>query len=129
MSRIAVVVINALDPDLVADFWCAALGWRRSAEQEEGLVSIEPLDGSWPTIDVAKVPDRKAGFNRLHLDLRADGASFENELERLLKIGATRADVGQPDDADWEVLADPEGNEFCLLRRTVEEVGAPRPRS
>jgi hypothetical protein len=125
-SRIAVVVINAIDADLVADFWCAALGWKRSDAQDEDVVSIEPVDGSWPTIDFAKVPDRKSGFNRLHLDLRADGVSFEHELDRLLKLGATPADVGQPDDVSWEVLADPEGNEFCLLRQTVEEVSAGR---
>jgi Glyoxalase-like domain len=125
-SRIAVVVINAIDADLVADFWCAVLGWKRSAVQDEGVLSIEPVDGSWPTIDVATVPDRKSGINRLHLDLRADGVSFDHELDRLLKLGATRVDVGQPRDATWEVLADPEGNEFCLLRRTVEEVSADR---
>jgi hypothetical protein len=124
-SRIAVVVINAIDADLVADFWCAVLRWRRSDEPDEGLVSIEPLDGSWPTIDIATVPDRKSGFNRLHFDLRADGDSFERELDRLLKLGATHADVGQPADATWVVLADPEGNEFCLLRRTVQEVAEP----
>jgi hypothetical protein len=121
-SRLAVVVVNALDPDLLADFWCAVLGWQRSDEREEDLVTIEPADGGWPTIDFAKVPDRKTGVNRLHLDLRADGGTFEQELDRLLKLGATRADVGQPADVSWEVLADPEGNEFCLLRRTVGEV-------
>jgi catechol 2,3-dioxygenase-like lactoylglutathione lyase family enzyme len=123
-SRIAVVAVNVIDADLVADFWCAVLGWKRSDAQDEDIVSIEPVDGSWPTIDFVTVPDRKTGINRLHLDLRADGVSFEHELDRLLKLGATRADVGQPDDVTWEVLADPEGNEFCLLRHTVEEVSA-----
>ena len=126
MARIAVVVVNVIDADLVADFWRAALGWKRSDAQEEDVVSIEPADGSWPTIDFAKVPDRKSGINRLHFDLRADGVSFQHELDRLLKLGATRVDVGQPEDVSWVVLADPEGNEFCLLRRTVEEVSADR---
>jgi catechol 2,3-dioxygenase-like lactoylglutathione lyase family enzyme len=125
-SRIAVVTINVIDADVVAHFWCAALGWKRSDAQDEDVVSIEPVDGSWPTIDLVTVPDRKNGINRLHFDLRADGVTFEHELDRLLKLGAVRVDVGQPDDATWVVLADPEGNEFCLLRRTVEEVSAGR---
>jgi catechol 2,3-dioxygenase-like lactoylglutathione lyase family enzyme len=120
-SRIATVAINAIDAHLVADFWCGVLGWRR-VDDDDGLVSIEPDDGSWPTIDVITVPDGKTTFNRLHFDLRADGSSFEDELERLFSLGATRADVGQPDDVSWVVLADPEGNEFCLLSRTVQEV-------
>jgi predicted enzyme related to lactoylglutathione lyase len=124
-SRIAVVAINALDPDLVAEFWCAVLGWNRT-EQDDEMISIAPADGSWPTIDVPKVPDGKSVVNRLHFDLRADGISFEEELERLLSLGATRVDVGQPDDAPWIVLADPEGNEFCLLPRTVQEVSRER---
>jgi catechol 2,3-dioxygenase-like lactoylglutathione lyase family enzyme len=121
-SRIAVVVINVIDAELVADFWCAVLGWRRSAAQDEDVISIEPSDGSWPAIDLVRVPDRKAVVNRLHFDLRADGTTFDDELDRLLALGATRADVGQPDDVTWVVLADPEGNEFCLLSRTAQEV-------
>ena len=125
-SRISVVTINVIDADRVAHFWCAALGWKRSDAQDEGLVSIEPVDGSWPTIDFATVPEPKSGINRLHFDLRADGVGFDHELDRLLKLGATRVDVGQPEDVTWVVLADPEGNEFCLLRRTVQEVNAGR---
>jgi len=120
-SRIATIAINVIDAELIADFWCAVLGWRRAAEDEE-VISIRGNDDSWPYIDLVRVPDRKLVFNRLHLDLRADGSSFDDELDRLLSLGATRADVGQPADVPWEVLADPEGNEFCLLRRTVQEV-------
>jgi hypothetical protein len=120
-STIAVVAINAIDPDLVADFWCSVLGWGR-ADQDDEVVSIGPEDGAWPTIDVVRVPTPKSVPNRLHFDLRANGMSFEEELDRLLNLGATRADVGQPKDATWVVLADPEGNEFCLLSRTVQEV-------
>jgi catechol 2,3-dioxygenase-like lactoylglutathione lyase family enzyme len=120
-SRIAVVAINVIDADVVADFWCQVLGWKRIDEDEEGI-AIGPEDGSWPTIDLLRVPDRKTVYNRLHFDLRADGSTFDEELERLLSLGATRADVGQPSDVSWVVLADPEGNEFCLLSRTVQEV-------
>lgn len=121
-SRIAVVASNVIDADLVADFWREVLGWRRTDDQDEDGVSIEAPDGSWPTIALLRVPDKKAGINRLHFDLRADGSTFTEELDRLLALGATKVDVGQPTDVSWVVLADPEGNEFCLLSRTVQEV-------
>jgi catechol 2,3-dioxygenase-like lactoylglutathione lyase family enzyme len=122
-SRIACIAINVIDAELVADFWCAVLGWRRAegGEDDDEVISIRGDDDSWPGMDLLRVPDRKRGFNRLHLDLRADGSSFDDELERLLSLGATHADVGQPADVTWVVLADPEGNEFCLLRGTVQE--------
>ena len=66
-------------------------------------------------------PDTKTVKNRLHLDLRADGVTTSDELERLLALGARPTDVGQGDDVTWVVLSDPEGNEFCLLSRTVQE--------
>ena len=72
-------------------------------------------------IDVVPVPEHKTVKNRLHLDLRADGTPTADELERLLALGARRIDVGQGPDATWVVLCDPEGNEFCLLSRTVQE--------
>jgi hypothetical protein len=68
------------------------------------------------------VPEVKQVKNRLHLDLRADGTSFDAEVDRLEALGARRVDVGQGPDVTWVVYADPEGNEFCLLRRTVQEV-------
>lgn len=120
-SRIAVLAIDALEPRKVADFWVAALGWRIIEEDDDG-VSIAPLDRAWPTIDVFAVPERKTVKNRLHLDLRADGSSARDEVARLLGIGARTVDVGQPPDATWTVLADPEGNEFCVLSRTVQDV-------
>ena len=119
-SRIAVIAIDAIDPRAVADFWCGVLGWQ-VVEEDDGLVSIAPEDGAWPTIDIGRVPEGKLVKNRLHLDLRADGVSTEAELQRLLALGARRVDIGQAPDSSWVVLADPEGNEFCLLARTVQE--------
>lgn len=110
---------------MVADFWCNVLGWQVVGE-DDGVVSIAPADESWPTIDVAPVPEHKTVKNRLHLDLRADGTATGDELARLLDLGARRADVGQGDDATWVVLSDPEGNEFCLLSRTVQQIGDAR---
>jgi len=122
-SRISAIAIDASEPRVVADFWCEVLGWRITDEDEDG-VCIGPGDGSWPTIDFFAVPERKTLKNRVHLDLRADGTTRDEELERLLALGARRVDVGQGPDVSWVVLADPEGNEFCLLIRTVEEARA-----
>ena len=120
-SRIAVIAIDALQPRVVAGFWCDVLGWQ-VVDEDDTIVSIAPDDRSWPTIDVLRVPEKKAVKNRLHLDLRADGVDTADELERLLALGARRTDVGQAADATWVVLSDPEGNEFCLLSRNVQEV-------
>ncbi len=120
-SRIAVIAIDALQPRVVADFWCSVLGWEVIEEDSDG-VSIAAPDRSWPTIDVLQVPEAKAVKNRLHLDLRADGMTTAEELERLSSLGARHVDVGEPPDASWVVLADPEGNEFCLLSRSVQDV-------
>jgi predicted enzyme related to lactoylglutathione lyase len=120
-SRIAVLAIDAVNPTVVADFWCGVLGWRVVDRSDEGI-SIAAPDGSWPTIDVLPVPEPKTVKNRLHLDLRAQGSSTEVELERLLALGARRVHVGQAPDVSWVVLADPEGNEFCLLSRAVQDL-------
>ena len=119
-SRIASVMIDAVQPRVVADFWCHVLGWH-VLDEDDGVISIGPPDGAWPTIDVVPVPESKSVKNRLHLDLRADGTSTADELKRLLGLGARHTDVGQGSDATWVVLSDPEGNEFCLLARTVQE--------
>ncbi len=119
-SRIGAIAIDARQPRLVADFWCGVLGWQITDQDDTG-VSIASSDGSWPTIDVIEVPEDKIVKNRLHLDVRSNGLSTADELERLLALGATRVDVGQGPDVTWVVLSDPEGNEFCLLSRTVQE--------
>jgi len=120
-SRIATVTIDAHEPRTVAEFWASALGWR-VVEEEDQIVSIAPSDASWPTIDVIQVPEGKTVKNRLHLDLRADGSTAQEEVDRLLSFGARRADVGQGADVTWTVLADPEGNEFCVLLRSVQDM-------
>lgn len=120
-SRMSAIAIDAIRPRVVAEFWCAALGWRVIDEDAEG-VSIAPQDGSGPSIDVFAVPEGKSVKNRLHFNLRADGVSTAQELKRLLALGASRVDVGQGEDASWVVLGDPEGNEFCLLSRSVQDL-------
>ncbi len=115
--RIQCLDIDCLDPQVVAGFWEAALGWRRTHETAEQIV-LEPPEGSAedgvvPDLLFLRVPDPTAGKNRLHLDLRP--ADQQREVERLIGLGARRRSVGQPADASWIVLADPEGNEFCVL--------------
>jgi catechol 2,3-dioxygenase-like lactoylglutathione lyase family enzyme len=126
-ARISCVCIDAVDPRPVADFWSAVLGWDVVEDSDEGI-SLAPPAGGLPTLDilVLAVPEAKRVKNRLHLDLRADGTSFDEEVARLEGLGARRVDVGQGPDVTWIVYADPEGNEFCLLRRTVQEVMAER---
>ena len=92
-SRIAVIAINAVDPRVVADFWCAVLGWRVVEEDDDG-VSIAASDGSWPSFDVVPVPEVKAVKNRLHRDLRADGATWpanSSDFWLLVRDGSTWA--------------------------------------
>jgi glyoxalase superfamily protein len=120
-SRLAVIAIDAIRPQVVADFWCAVLGWH-VVDEGGDIISIAPQDGTWPSIDVIAVPEGKTIKNRLHFDLRADGVSTSEELERLLALGASRTDVGQGPEVSWVVLGDPEGNEFCLLSRSVQDV-------
>ncbi len=131
--RIAVIAIDAVDTGRVADFWSGALGWEAWPDPSGAGVSLAPA-GTWdesgvsgPSIDIFSVPEGKTVKNRLHLDVRADGGTQAEEVDRLLALGATRADVGQREDASWVVLADPEGNEFCVLQRSVQEVQAASP--
>jgi catechol 2,3-dioxygenase-like lactoylglutathione lyase family enzyme len=122
-SQIACICIDALDPRAVADFWAAVLGWDVVEEGEEGISLASPSRGL-PTLDILPVPEAKRVKNRLHLDLRADETTFHAEVDRLERLGARRVDIGQGPDVTWIVFADPEDNEFCLLRRTVQEVAA-----
>lgn len=125
--RIQCLCIDTADPGKLASFWESALGWRRT-EDTEHEVAIEPPAGSSdegvvPDLLFLKVPEHKAGKNRLHLDLRP--ADQGAEVARLEGLGARRTDVGQGADATWVVMADPEGNEFCVLRPfTAEELAS-----
>lgn len=116
--RIQCLCIDTARPAELAGFWQAALGWRRTHEAD-GEVVLEPPagspeDGLVPDLLFLRVPEGKAGKNRLHLDLRpADQAA---EVARLEGLGARRADVGQGPDVTWVVMADPGGNEFCVLK-------------
>ena len=127
-SRLTEISLDCHDPDRLADFWCAVLGWE-VLHHEPGLVEIGParvedqalLDAVrsgpvCPTIFLAQVEEDKVVKNRSHFDVSPVDVSQEEEVERILALGATHADVGQSGDESWTVLADPEGNEFCVLR-------------
>ncbi len=110
--------VDSAEPRKIASFWEAALGWRRTFDEDD-QVCIEPPkgspeDGVAPDILFLRVPEGKAVKNRLHLDLRPKDQTAE--VARLEALGARRVDVGQGPDCTWVVLADPDGNEFCVLR-------------
>ncbi len=110
-SRIYTITIDCADPTRLAEFWSIVLGFSvTSAEADE--VVVAPREGSGPTLLFIHVTDDKVVKNRIHLDLNPDNQ--EAEVQRLLELGATRRDIGQGR-VGWVVLADPEGNEFCVL--------------
>jgi hypothetical protein len=106
------VVVDAVDPPRLARWWAEALGYQVTYEEADG-VEIRPPALPLPSLLFQPVPEGKEGRNRLHLDLRPDDR--EAEVERLVDMGARHVDVGQRADQPWTVLADPEGNEFCVL--------------
>lgn len=112
-SRISTVHMDANDAAAVAEFWQQALGWHLT--YEDGLYSLTGRDGQSLDLDIMAVPEGKTVKNRLHLDLVADGCTQAEEVERLIGLGARRVDVGQDSTVTWVVMADPEGNEFCVL--------------
>lgn len=123
-NRITCVVVDCADHEKLAGFWSAVLGYEVVERSAEGWVEVGPPGqrpkGPAPTVLFQTVPDPTPGKNRLHLDVNATDRDQEAELQRLLDLGATRADVGQTGEESWRVLADPEGNEFCLLQHRID---------
>ncbi|MFG2587958.1 VOC family protein [Streptomyces sp. NPDC048438] len=123
-SRFTELVFDCHDPQRLAAFWCEVLDFT-VLDRSEGKVEI----GSWeptveavragqmtPTLVFIKVPEGKTVKNRLHLDVSPIDAGTDEEVARLLGLGATTVDVGQGPARNWTVMADPEGNEFDVLR-------------
>ena len=114
-STMSQVVVDANDARALARFWSDVLAWPVHEESgDEVEIEVTPPEGTAgvPLLFI-EVPEGKAVKNRLHIDLRPDDQAAE--VERILALGATRVDIGQGD-VTWVVLADPEGNEFCVLR-------------
>jgi catechol 2,3-dioxygenase-like lactoylglutathione lyase family enzyme len=119
--RISELVLDARDPQRLADFWCEVLGFVVLGREDDDI-EIGPQEGFGglqPTIILSRSDEPKTGKLRLHFDVNATDRDQDAELARLLSAGARHADVGQSGDESWIVLADPEGNEFCLLRRRL----------
>lgn len=112
-SRWYALIVDAVDPERLARWWAEVLDHRLESVSPEEVVIGPSVDGH-PRLVFLRHDDAKAAKNRLHLDLRPD--DLDAELERLVNMGARHVDVGQPEDAAWVVLADPEGNEFCIIR-------------
>jgi predicted enzyme related to lactoylglutathione lyase len=121
--RIQCVCIDTTDPARLASFWQTALGWRRTFERDDEVVIEPPAgsseDGTVPDLLFLRVLDEKAGKNRVHMDLRPQDQ--DREVARLEALGARRVDIGQGAEASWVVMADPEGNEFCVLSPETAE--------
>jgi len=123
-SRISHTTVDAVDAFAQALWWGQVLGFREDPsdpnEPGDEECMIFSADG-WIRLLFIEVPERKAVKNRLHLDLRPVDGTREAEVERLVGLGATQvADHRRPDGGGWVTLADPEGNEFCVLRGDAE---------
>jgi hypothetical protein len=106
----------------LAAFWSEVLGYVE-LDRDGGAIEIGPVGGGpasvAPRLVFSPSADPKRDKLRLHIDVNATDQDQDAELARLRALGAVPADVGQSGDESWHVLADPEGNEFCLLRRRV----------
>ncbi len=124
--RISELVIEAADPDRRATFWSEVLGYVELNREEDGSIAIGPPDagfgGPRPTLVISPSSDPWREKLRLRMDVNATDRDQDAELERLLALGARPANVGQTGTESWHVLADPEGNEFCLLYARLQSL-------
>jgi hypothetical protein len=114
VAKFTELIIDAADPGALASFWSSVLDWPRLQEDTDGAVEIGDRSRDTPTLVFVPVGEVKTVKNRVHIDVNPLRSDQDEELARLLALGATRVDVGQGQQS-WVVLADPEGNEFCLL--------------
>jgi predicted enzyme related to lactoylglutathione lyase len=109
------IVIDTYDLPGLAGFWTQALGWKVLSERDREIVT-GPDENAPVGICFMPVTDPKGVKNRVHLDLTSSAADRDQEIARLITLGARRVDIGQTGAESWTVLADPEGNEFCVVR-------------
>ena len=114
-KSLASIVVDCAYPRRLAAFWRDVIDWTVEAESDHAVTLSDP-DGRRPDLDFVAVPEPKVVKDRFHLDV-APWASDDQaaEVERIIALGASHADVGQGPDCTWVVLSDPEGNEFCVL--------------
>jgi hypothetical protein len=115
VSSTVQIVLDAVDADLLADFWAAALGYQRYGAFEQYRSIVDPA-GAGPKMIIQQVPEPRRAKNRMHLDVHH--ADVPGEVERLEGLGARRTDVEPIAEAgtSWVRMVDPEGNEFCVCR-------------
>jgi predicted enzyme related to lactoylglutathione lyase len=113
--RLHHIVVDAHDLRGLARFWTAALGWKVLSERDDEIV-IGTHESAPVGMCFMPVTDPKTVKNRVHLDLTSSAADRDQEIGRLVALGARRVDIGQTGAESWTVLADPEGNEFCVVR-------------
>ena len=112
-TRLWSVVFDANDVHGLATFWSEALGWK--LKHGDGYSTVSRGGGFLPRIEFVPVPEPKTSKNRIHFDLAAEDATERDQIaQRLIGLGASNVDIGQPEDAYWTVLTDPEGNEMCI---------------
>jgi predicted enzyme related to lactoylglutathione lyase len=113
-GAVAAIVVDGVDARRMGEFWSAATGW--SLHPKPGAeVGLNAPNGLGPWLEFQHGHEPKTVRDRVHLDVRPSaGDDQQAEVERLIGMGAARADIGQGD-VPWEVMADPEGNEFCVL--------------
>jgi predicted enzyme related to lactoylglutathione lyase len=114
--RLHHIVIDAHDLAALAGFWAEALGWTVLSTREREVVVGPSVDAPLGLCFMPAGAITKTVKNRVHLDLTTTADDRDEEIERLLGLGARRVDVGQTGEESWDVLADPEGNEFCVVR-------------
>ena len=116
------IIIDCNDPRRVADFWAQVLGWTvQDDEDGGGVVWMSESGEPYPDLLLVfvPVPEKKKVKNRIHLDVSPSGCERDEEVARLVALGARHVDVGQGE-APWVVLQDVEGNEFCVLGRRID---------
>jgi hypothetical protein len=126
-SRFTELILDSHEPRKLAEFWSEVLGYRIIDEDDTAVeIGVEEPTAEGirqgptaPTLVFVPVPEDKAVKNRIHIDVSPIDRTQGEEVERILALGAMHVDVGQGEQS-WVVLADPEGNEFCVLRERVD---------
>jgi predicted enzyme related to lactoylglutathione lyase len=117
VTRIVNLCFDANDPLRLATFWASALGWQ-IYDETTTEIGVLPTDGTRFILVFVPVPERKTAKNPIHLDLVSESVEHQQQIaDRLIALGGRPVDIGQGD-VPWVVLADPEGNEFCVVVRS-----------
>ena len=124
-SLVETLTFDSRDPEPVARFWCAALGYQVADSDTQGVWIEDPAGRGWPVLFLI-VPEDKSIKNRIHLDL-SPPTTMAREVDRLVDAGATVVERVDEGGSYWTVLTDPEGNEFCVLRGPDDDPPRQRP--